>query len=211
MKITVLVGFLIAVVISVAPVQAAVIPLDSIGSFLKRGGDDGGNPNVLLIIDLTVFGFSAGDNLFLEELGDFDLGPDINQIDDVVDLTIGVFSSTNILLGAFQRFRVPDAIDAGVDRFTGKTFTTQEDTDIAEDFAIFNELSGGTNIVIPTGALFLFVGTADSLSRDNSDPDGDYALRISQASAVIPLPAALPLFLTGLAGLGLLRRRQRQA
>ncbi len=28
--------------------------------------------------------------------------------------------------------------------------------------------------------------------------------------AVIPLPAALPLFLTGLAGLGLLRRRQRQ-
>ena len=30
-------------------------------------------------------------------------------------------------------------------------------------------------------------------------------------AAIIPLPAALPLFLTGLAGLGLMRRRKRQA
>ncbi len=34
-------------------------------------------------------------------------------------------------------------------------------------------------------------------------------LEVSEV-AVIPLPAALPLFITGLAGLGLLRRRKRQ-
>ena len=207
MKFTVLVGFLIAVVISVAPAQATVIDLESKASFLKRGGDDLGFPGAL-IIDLTAFGFNAGNSLFLEELGAFSQGP---NPDIVIDTTIGVFSSTATLLLPQFRFRVPDAIDAGVDLFTSKTFTTQEDTDIQEDFTIFNALSGGTIITIPNGALFLFVGTADTLSRDNNDPNDDYMLRITQASAVIPLPAALPLFLTGLAGLGLMRRRKRTA
>lgn len=41
------------------------------------------------------------------------------------------------------------------------------------------------------------------------DADGN-TLNFSEAPAAIPLPAALPLFLTGLAGLGIMRRRQRQ-
>ena len=42
---------------------------------------------------------------------------------------------------------------------------------------------------------------------------GDYVRVLTMESplAVIPLPAALPLFLTGLAGLGLMRRRRRRA
>ena len=38
----------------------------------------------------------------------------------------------------------------------------------------------------------------------------NYEITLAVALEVIPLPAALPLFLTGLAGLGLMRRRQRQ-
>ena len=64
-----------------------------------------------------------------------------------------------------------------------------------------------------SGPLFAFnfffssLSTA-TLSLNIQDGDGQ---ALSFAPAVIPLPAALPLFLTGLAGLALIKRRRRQA
>ncbi|MCC2670471.1 MAG: hypothetical protein K0Q72_2942, partial [Armatimonadetes bacterium] len=89
---------------------------------------------------------------------------------------IGVFSSTDVLDPAADSHRVPGAIDAGTDVFSIPTFVGAQPTDIPEDFAI---TGGGTDLTIPAGAQFLFVSPNDSFFSDNSDPDGDYTIRIT--------------------------------
>jgi hypothetical protein len=190
-------------------VNAAIVSLESTASYLLRDNSDVlfGTTDAVAI-DLVSLGFSAGDTILLESLGDFDKGP---GGDTITDWTIGVFSSSNTLLSPDNSHRVPDAIDAGVDYISPNTWswdtftTTSNSTDISEDFRIFDEASGGTVIHIPTGAQFLFVGNLDNGTRDNSDPDGDYALRISS----VPVPAATWLFGSGLIGLISIARRKR--
>jgi len=126
-----------------------------------------------------------------------------------------VFSSSDTLLAPTVTQRVSDAIDAGVDYISPNTWNfstglTSNSTDIAEDFRILGEAIGGTVIDIPTGALFLFIGNLDNGTRDNTDPDNDYALRITELSSV-PLPAAVWLFGSGLLGLIGFRSRKETA
>ena len=60
-----------------------------------------------------------------------------------------------------------------------------------------------------TFADLIVQGVADSGLPPPEQPEE--TPKIPEPPEVIPLPAALPLFLTGLAGLGLMRRRKRQA
>lgn len=125
-------------------------------------------------IDLNSVGLSAGDTILLEQLGNFSIGPSA----DTYKNTIGVFSSSPTLAAASNLHRVPGAIDTGIDVVTGNTYFGNQPTDIPEDFRIVDT---GTLITIPTGALYLFVAASDSLYQDNTDPDGNYYVRISLA------------------------------
>ena len=126
-------------------------------------------------IDLSELGLQPGDPIRLDRLGAFDAGSGFTNQQSMV----GVFSSTADLAPSSEAHRVPGAVEAGAEVETRRTFNpspTGEPTDIPEDFAITGT---GTVVTIPTGAQFLFVSPNDSYFTDNSDLEGDYAVRIT--------------------------------
>jgi len=124
-------------------------------------------------IDLLSIGLNPGDIIRLEQLGDFAaVGP---QSADTAALMMGVFSASNMLLSSSTLNRVSDAVDAGNEFASPITYFGGLSTDIPQDFAITD-----TMITIPTNATYLFVAPYESYLSDNSDPDGDYAIRISK-------------------------------
>ena len=150
-------------------------------------------------IELSTLGIYEGDWLLLEALGDIKRG--IYFSDDWTRM-IGVFSSSSVLLSYTNLNRVQDAIDAGTDEITSNTFDLNEPTDIAEDFRIFHETDVDQTILqVPINATYLFVAARDNRYFDNSDPDNDFAVRIT----VVPEPISLALFIIGGATLGFRR------
>ena len=100
--------------------------------------------------------------------------------------------------------------------FRTNTGTTTFSAFLDELLITNGSFSAGTNADLPaasgkfygfTGLLFNKITFDVSSNNDAFNLDN---LQFNNAVAVIPLPAALPLFLTGLAGLGLMRRRRRQ-
>ena len=122
-------------------------------------------------IDLALLGVAPGDTIGLEVIGDFK-GSSAG-FDDWIT-RFGVFSATDVILAKTFTNRVPDAIDAGEDYFTVDTYYGNFPTDVLEDFFIDDIL-----ITVPAGAAFLFLAVPDSYYQDNSDPDGDCAVRLT--------------------------------
>jgi hypothetical protein len=149
--------------------------IDPRGTYLRTSQDA---PQAPLIVSLTAIGLSPGDRIRIEALGDFDCGGPCG--DDRLGL-IAVFSATSQLLPQDQPHRVPGAIDAGVDAATLPTYHGGLPTDIAEDFWIRDSaaVSYALCLRVPDGAEFLFLSTPDHLFYDNSDPDGDYGVRLT--------------------------------
>lgn len=54
-------------------------------------------------------------------------------------------------------------------------------------------------------------GSASAFIRDNSVTQLNYAFRVSEDVAPVPVPAAMPLLLAGLGGMAVLRRRKGSA
>ena len=126
-------------------------------------------------IDISDLDIHPGDWILLEQLGDRTAtngGADTN-----IGLT-GVFSSTTALDVPTALNRVINAIEAGVDVNTGNTLFDVQPTNITQDFSIT-----ATLIQVPAGALYLFVASPDSFNGDNTDPDGDFAVRITPLRA----------------------------
>ena len=142
--------------------------LDPKRTYLRTNGDAALDA---LKIDLGALGMAGGSTVRLERLGAYDCGSPC--VDDRVGI-IAVFSAGDVLLAPDQRHRVPGAIEADGDVVTASTWSGGLPTDIPEDFAIAD-----TTIHVPDGATHLLVGTADSLYLDNTDPNGDFAVRIS--------------------------------
>jgi hypothetical protein len=115
---------------------------------------------------------------------------------------IGVFSSSNVLWAQNVLNRVPGAIDAGIPVVTWNTLYGNLSTDIPQDFRIAN-----TIVQVPIGANYLFVAAEDIYYSDNSDPDGDYGVRITPLASV-PEPATLLLLGPVLITVGLLSRKR---
>lgn len=160
---------------NLAPTQGQiVIGLNPKATYLHTNQD---SPLPAVPIELSSLNIFPGDPLRLAQLGDFDLGPG----GDTRRSMVGVFSSSTTLLATSNAHRVPDAIDAGRPVVTGCTFHGCQPTDIPEDFSIaFTSMPGPSVCVeVPAGATHLFVGPADSLFLDNTDPDGDYGLELT--------------------------------
>jgi hypothetical protein len=128
-------------------------------------------------IVLADLGIVPGESLLLEVLGDWDNGPG----GDTFISTVAVFSGSATLLGPSLLNRVQDAIAAGTPTFTANTFFCNEPTDIPEDFRVATSIPNTSVVVeVPAGATHLFVCASDHHFSDNSDPDGDYAIRITK-------------------------------
>ena len=174
-------------------VHASVVAIDPKGTYREASDDPEATDSVA--IELASVGIEGGDLVTLRALGDYAIGVDG---EDSVNNMLGVFSSSDRLLGPSERYRLPDAIDVSQD-VDGRSIdlATPNDADIVEDFSIapfppynLEEVT----IRVPEQALYLFVSSADSFFSDNMDPDGDFALDIR----VVPIPGALVLFGTGL-------------
>ncbi len=186
---------------------ATTISIDPTRTFLLTAGDpwDGGEAVAgSLPIRLADYGIAPGDFVLLEQLGDYYNGAE-GYLGNVASLDtdtamIGIFSSTDELLAPNLLNRVPGAVDAGQYIVTMNTLYGGEGnagvpTDIPYDFGI------GANIFqIPTGAAYLFVAAHDVYYSDNSDPDLDFAVRMTRITAV-PEPSSGILLALGLLGL----------
>lgn len=185
------------------------IPIDPVQTYLFTNNDPwSGNGSVpgTTPVALSALGISGGDFIQLEEVGAwYDghagyNGVDVSAMDTVKEM-IGVFSSSNTLLAPNIFDRVPGALDAGVHIVTWNTLFGNMPTDIPYDFGITN-----TFLHVPVGANYLFVAAHDIYYSDNSDPNGDFAVRITPIASV-PEPSALLLLALGFVGLASYSRK----
>jgi len=188
--------------------MATTISIDPLRTFLFTNNDPwsgGGSVANSVPIVLSDIGINGGDTIQLEMLGDwYDghagyIGVDVSSM-DVVSEMIGVFSSNNTLLSPTVLNRVPGSLDAGLSITSWNTLFGNMSTDIAHDFGITN-----TFVQVPVGATHLFVAAHDIYYSDNSDPDGDFAVRITRISAV-PEPSTLLLLIPAALGCYILSR-----
>jgi hypothetical protein len=184
-----------------------IIALDPAGAYLRVNGE---SPPDAVPIDLLSLGFVPGDTIMLTRLGDYQRSSFAPfNMDDSLDTT-GVFSSSSVLGPPGDLHRVLGAVSAGLDFMTVNAFLGDLLTDIPQDFEISNFDGTITSVTlqVPAGARFLFIATADSLFFDNTDPDGDFGVRITR---VIPEPSSIVLAIVGLLGLLVVVWRQRTA
>ena len=165
------------------------IPMNPHYAFHYIDPGDAAMPDVP--IDLAANGLAPGYTIKIEPLGDFDNGPN----GDTFSAFMVVFGGSATLLGPTLLHRVPDAIDCGTDYVTHTSCPSGYLTDIPEDFTVD---PGGATVQIPMGATHLFVVARDCFYSDNSDPDGDYAVRITvlATTGVSELPPILALHAT---------------
>lgn len=212
-----IVGAAVLTLETVATAQAAsfTFGINSKATFLRTHQDPQAADSIA--IDLKSLGISSGDLIRLERLGDESLGAGYTEQpyaswDWATYMMTAVFSNSNILLASYLQNRVSGAVNAGEDILTDPTPKGLLATDIPEDFWL-NDLT----IKVPTSASYLFVGTTDPYPGDNTDPDGDYGLRISTISKAAPEPQSVPEPSTVLGGLAfsafiakMRMKRQRQ-
>src|SRR5688572_19076401 len=164
-------------------VKASSITIDPLRTFLFTNNDpwSGGSVQPSIAISLDSVGISAGDVIQLDQLGDYydghaGYGAGVNtaSLDSFTEM-IGVFSSGSSLLAPDVLHRVPGAMDAGLSVTSWNTLFGNMSTDIPEDFRVAN-----TIVQVPFGASHLFIAAHDIYYSDNSDPDGDFGVRITK-------------------------------
>lgn len=153
-----------------AATLSATYVLSPNATYLHTSGDPGAQNS--LVIDLTSLAIAPGDTIVLQQLGAY---KNASASPDTATQTVGVFSSSATLLAASNLSRVSGALSAGSPFVTPNTGVNNEPTDIGQDFQV-----SSTTVVVPVGARYLFLAASDAFYGDNSDPNGDYAVRISR-------------------------------
>lgn len=148
------------------PLTSTFINIDPLASYVRNVA-----ANDPVVIDLEELGIVPGDTLDLTTVNFYNRAED--EEDDDRDL-IAVFSSSDEIAGREETIRVLGAIDAGEDFESRASSPLSEPTDIPEDFDARIAI-----VTVPEGAKFLIVGVDDGRFDDNTDPNGDYALRIT--------------------------------
>jgi hypothetical protein len=151
-----------------------VISVDPGATYLLTSND----PNALdsPAISLSSLGIQDGQKIFLQAIGDFCFSifnPAGCAASEVPSFLVGVFSSSNSLLGSTNLNRVAGAIQTsdGINVVTGNTLMGGLATDIPQDFGIPHD-PGSTTVTVPQGANYLFVSVSDSFYGDNGDRMG---------------------------------------
>ena len=134
---------------------------------------------------------------------------------EIVPTFLGVFSSSApaALSAPSNLHRISNymPLPSGATGFaTGNTYASGLTTDIAEDFVI--PQGSGTSFLVPVGAISLYLGIADSLYADNSDPNASQdplGVWISIQNAAIPEPGTVGMTWIGLAALFAFGRKRR--
>ncbi len=167
---------LAASLVSCTGIAAAqtTVPIDTFAAYLHVDPVD--IAHAAVPVQLSALGLAPGSTIQIQPVGDWDNGPGGDQYVN----TLAVFSGSATLLDPSLLDRVPDAIGAGITAFTGPTWPSGEPTDIAEDFVMLDTI--GVTVVIPPGATHLFVTVADIYYVDNSDPDGDFGVKLTLLS-----------------------------
>jgi len=127
---------------------------------------DGGPPEPPSIVELQAGGMSPGDKILISFRGSVDVygGSNYKEVSNLY----GVFSTSADLKPINQVHRVPGAIGAGTEAWTGPTYFGGGATDIPEDFKIAP--STGFWIEVPRNARYLFICLWDSWYSDNKGP-----------------------------------------
>lgn len=146
------------------------VPVSAFGTFLRLDPTD--SASLPTRIRLADHGIAPGTLLFMQAIGDFDNGPG----GDEFTTQIAIFSSDSVLLDPTLQFRVAGALDCGRRGGTGPTCPSGLTTNLVEDFYVDPDSSVA---IVPPGAVYLFVMPAECYFVDNSDPDGDYAIRLT--------------------------------
>ena len=197
-RITISPALVLTIIISTANLAygSTLIPLNPTATYLLVDPSD--SALNAPAIDLASIGIVPGNTLLLEQLGSYMFASDFFS---PTTETVGVFSSSNVLLAPNILNRVAGAIDVGMPFVTIQTFDHGLQTDIPQDF----EVTSHTTVVVPAGAAFLFVAADDSRYLDNSDPSGTYAVRLT----VTPEPSSIALAASGFAGFAFWGWRRR--
>ncbi|MBI5171225.1 MAG: T9SS type A sorting domain-containing protein [Candidatus Eisenbacteria bacterium] len=162
---------LVALVLAPDAARAAVdVPVGIFGTFLRVDPIDTAAPPTM--IRLSTYGIAPGALLRLQARGDYDNGPG----GDEFTIQLAIFSKDSALADRSLLARVPGAIDCGRHGQSGLTCPSGLPTDIPQDFYVMPD---STDVIVPPGARFLFVMPAECYFVDNTDPDGDYAIRIT--------------------------------
>lgn len=174
---------------AVSAVQGDDVLVNPKRTFLRACPSDTGGL-APLIVTLADQGITSGSTIRLEQIGDARVGFSAPYNEDTWSKgLIGAFSSSTTIAGVSTLNRVVDALDAGVDVTTPdgcEGNTPSYDTDVSYDFYIAGPNSQRmplstpyTDVLVPAGAVYLVVCMYDSFYGDNSDPDGDFLLRIT--------------------------------
>lgn len=162
----------------------------------------------------TFTGYNETTDVFYNDAATLDYDPDF--------LGGSIFD-----LSGFVDISLSTALDSGTLLLTDNLFSTvldgslleislSVDDDIADDsFSMLFDLStGSTNYAIAT-----FTGDLDGGGFTDFSSDGVFFVdgnlkivgAVKDSAAVIPLPAGLPLLLTGIAGIAFVQRRRRKS
>lgn len=146
-------------------------------------------------INLAALGFAPGDKIRIQRIGAYSYG---TAYPDTAVEMIGLFSTSDVLLPGHNQRRVTGATASAANPVsTISTYYGNLDTDIDEDFWISNAGFSEITVEIPAGAKFLFVAAPDSVYKDNSDPNNDFAVRIHYPPSPLKISLLPPLPLNG--------------
>ncbi len=156
-----------------AAIAQVTVPINPRGSFIRTNQD---SPTAPAVRTLTSLGIAQGNQIRIRVLGEFTY----NTSNAIGRSMHAVFSSSDTVLASNLQFRVPGAIDAGLDFTSANTYFGGLPTDIPQDFLVSaNTGVDHVDVIVPAGATYLFIAVPDSLFNDNNDTDNDFAAEIT--------------------------------